>query len=88
MIVSRGTWWQWLLLALLLLGLLAGLAWLLEPYLPHLEPRLEAEARDRALQFSVRRPVEMQQAHHVGAAPPAVILGEQTLAPALGRPGD
>jgi hypothetical protein len=60
MIVSRGTWWQWLLLALLLLGLLAGLAWLIEPYLPHLEPRLEAEARDRAFQFSVRQPVELQ----------------------------
>ena len=59
-IVTRSTWWQWLLLALLLLLLLAGLAYLLRPYLPHLEPRLEAEARDRALEFSVRRPVELQ----------------------------
>ena len=59
--VTRSAWWQWLLLALLLLLLLAGLAWLLRPYLPHLEPRLEAEARDRALAFSVRQPVELQQ---------------------------
>jgi hypothetical protein len=59
-VAARGTWWQWLLLALLLLVLLAGLAWLLEPYLPHLEPRLEAEARDRAIAFSVRQPVELQ----------------------------
>ena len=59
-VVERATWWQWLLLALLLLLLLAGLAWLLRPYLPHLEPRLEAEARDRALAFSVRQPVELQ----------------------------
>ena len=58
--VERATWWQWLLLALLLLLLLAGLACLLRPYLPHLEPRLEAEARDRALGFSVRQPVELQ----------------------------
>ena len=60
-VVERATWWQWLLLALLLLLLLAGLAYLLRPYLPHLEPRLEAEARDRALEFSVRQPVELQQ---------------------------
>jgi hypothetical protein len=58
--VERASWWQWLLLALLLLLMLAGLAWLLRPYLPHLEPRLEAEARDRALAFSVRQPVELQ----------------------------
>ena len=58
---TRSTWWQWLLLALLLLLLLAGLAWLLRPYLPHLEPRLEAEARERALAFSVRQPTELQQ---------------------------
>jgi len=58
---TRSMWWQWLLLALLLLILLAGLAWLLRPYLPHLEPRLEAEARDRALAFSVRQPTELQQ---------------------------
>lgn len=55
-------WWQWLLLALLLLLLLALLAWLVRPYLPHLEPRLEAEARDRALALSVRQPLELQQA--------------------------
>src|SRR5690242_10507073 len=60
MVVERATWWQWLLLALLLLLLLAGLAYLLRPYLPHLESRLEAEARDRALEFSVRQPVELQ----------------------------
>jgi hypothetical protein len=60
---SRSTaWWQWLLLALLLLLLLAFLAWLVRPYLPHLEPRLEAEARDRALAMSVRQPLELQQA--------------------------
>ena len=58
--VERATWWQWLLLALLLLLMLAGLAWLMRPYLPHLEPRLEAEARDRALAFSVRQPAELQ----------------------------
>lgn len=59
-VAARATWWQWVLLALLLLLILAGLAWLLRPYLPHLEPRLEAEARDRALAFSVRQPVELQ----------------------------
>jgi hypothetical protein len=58
--VTRATWWQWLLLALLLLLLLAALAWVLRPYLPHLEARLESEARDRALAFSVRQPVELQ----------------------------
>ena len=58
----RSAWWQWLLLALLLLLLLAGLAWLVRPYLPHLEPRLEAEARDRALAMSVRQPAELQRA--------------------------
>ncbi len=59
---SRTQWWQWLMLALLLLGLLALLAWLVRPYLPHLEPRLEAEARDAALAMSVRQPAELQQA--------------------------
>jgi hypothetical protein len=57
---TRSTWWQWLLLALLLLLLLTGLAWVVRPYLPHLEPRLEADARDRALTLSVRQPVELQ----------------------------
>jgi hypothetical protein len=60
--LSRAAWWQWLLLALLLLLLLAGLAWLVRPYLPHLEPRLAAEARDRALEMSVRQPTELQRA--------------------------
>jgi hypothetical protein len=59
---TRSAWWQWLLLAFLLLLLLAGLAWLVRPYLPHLEPRLEAEARDRALAMSVRQPAELQRA--------------------------
>ena len=58
----RTPWWQWLLLAALLLLLLAVLAWLIRPYLPHLEPRLEAEARDAALSLSVRQPVELQNA--------------------------
>jgi hypothetical protein len=57
----RTAWWQWLLLALLLLAMLALLAWLVRPYLPHLEPRLEAEARERALSFAVRQPLELQQ---------------------------
>jgi hypothetical protein len=61
---SRGQWWQWLLLALLLLLLLALLAWLVRPYLPHLEPRLEAEARDAALTLSVKQPVGLQQARY------------------------
>lgn len=59
-LVERATWWQWLLLGLLLLLLLAALSWLIEPYLPRLEHRLEAEARDHALAFSVRQPVELQ----------------------------
>lgn len=57
----RTSWWQWVLLALLLLAMLALLAWLVRPYLPHLEPRLEAEARDRALSFAVRQPLELNQ---------------------------
>jgi len=57
----RTTWWQWLLLALLLLLMLALLAWLVRPYLPHLEPYLEAEARERALNLAVRHPLELQQ---------------------------
>src|SRR5581483_11441299 len=44
------------------LALLALLAWLIRPYLPHLEPRLEAEARDRAINMSVTQPAELQQA--------------------------
>jgi len=59
---GRTEWWQWLLLAAVLLALLALLAWLVRPYLPHLEPRLEADARDRALSLSVRQPLELQQA--------------------------
>ena len=46
----------------LLLLLLALLAWLVRPYLPHLEPWLEAEARDRALSLAVRQPLELQKA--------------------------
>jgi len=34
---TRSVWWQWLLLAALLLLLLALMAWLVRPYLPHLE---------------------------------------------------
>lgn len=62
MLPTRSTWWQWLLLALLLLGLLALLAWLVKPFLPRLEPRLEAEVRDRALAMSVQQPAELQRA--------------------------
>jgi hypothetical protein len=58
----RPTWWQWLLLAALLLLLLAVLAWIVRPYLPHIEPHLEAEARSRALAMSVRQPLQLQQA--------------------------
>ena len=58
---TRSAWWQWLLLAVLLLALLALLAWLVRPYLPHLEASLEAEARDRALSLAVRQPLELQQ---------------------------
>lgn len=59
---ARTAWWQWLLLAALLLLLLAFLAWLVRPYLPHIEGRLAAEARDAALSLSVRQPAELQQA--------------------------
>ncbi len=48
--------------AVLLLLLLAFAAWLVRPYLPRLEPVLEAEARERALGMSVRQPVELQKA--------------------------
>lgn len=58
---TRSVWWQWLLLGVLLLLLLALLAWLVRPYLPRLEPYLEAEARDRALSLAVRQPLELQQ---------------------------
>jgi hypothetical protein len=59
---SRSAWWQWLLLAALLLLLLAALAWVVRPYLPHIEPKLEADARDRALTMSVRKPLDLQNA--------------------------
>ncbi len=59
---ARTVWWQWLLLAALLLALLALLAWFVRPYLPHLEPRLEAEARERAFSMAVRQPLDLQQA--------------------------
>src|ERR1700730_9152008 len=58
---TRSVWWQWLLLGMLLMLMLALLAWLVRPYLPHLEPYLEAEARDRALSLAVRQPLELQQ---------------------------
>ena len=58
---ARTAWWQWLLLAALLLLLLAFLAWRVRPYLPHVENRLAAEARDAALSLSVRQPVDLQQ---------------------------
>lgn len=58
---TRSAWWQWLLLGMLLMLLLALLAWLVRPYLPHIEPYLEAEARDRALSLAVRQPLELQQ---------------------------
>ena len=58
---TRSVWWQWLLLGVLLMLMLALLAWLVRPYLPHLEPSLEAEARDRALSLAVRQPLELQQ---------------------------
>jgi hypothetical protein len=58
----RTAWWQWLLLAAVLLAMLALLAWLVRPYLPHLEPQLEAQARENALAFAVRQPLELQQA--------------------------
>lgn len=58
---TRTTWWQWLLLGVLLLLLLALLAWLVRPYLPRLEPMIEAEARERALGFAVRQPLDLQQ---------------------------
>jgi len=57
-VVATGTrrwWWQWLLLAHAADLLLALLAWLVRPYLPHIEPYLEAEARDRALSLAVRQ---------------------------------
>jgi hypothetical protein len=62
---TRSAWWQWLLLAVLLLLLLALLAWAVRPYLPHLEPWLEADARDRALGMAVRQPLEIQKARAV-----------------------
>lgn len=60
-VAPRTAWWQWLLLAALLLLLLALLAWLVRPYLPRIEPVIEAEARERALGFAVRQPLELQQ---------------------------
>jgi hypothetical protein len=59
---TRSVWWQWLLLGVLLLLLLAVLAWLVRPYLPHIEPMLEAKARETALSLAVRQPLELQQA--------------------------
>ena len=58
----RSTWWQWVLLAAFLLLLLALLAWIVRPYLPHIEPRLAEVARDQALTLPVHQPVALQQA--------------------------
>jgi hypothetical protein len=57
----RTVWWQWLLLGVVLMLILALLAWLVRPYLPRIEPYIEAEARERALGFAVRQPLELQQ---------------------------
>lgn len=57
----RTVWWQWLLLGIVLLLILALLAWLVRPYLPRIEPYIEAEARERALGFAIRQPLELQQ---------------------------
>jgi hypothetical protein len=57
----RTVWWQWLLLGVVLMLILAVLAWLVRPYLPRIEPYIEAEARERALGFAVRQPLELQQ---------------------------
>jgi hypothetical protein len=57
----RTVWWQWLLLGMLLMLILALLAWLVRPYLPRIEPYIEAEARERALRFGVLQPMELQQ---------------------------
>jgi len=57
----RTVWWQWLLLGVVLMLTLALLAWLVRPYLPRIEPYIEAEARERALGFAVRQPMELQQ---------------------------
>lgn len=57
----RTVWWQWLLLGVVLMLILALLAWLVRPYLPRIEPYIEAEARERALGFAVRQPMELQQ---------------------------
>jgi len=58
---ARTVWWQWLLLGVVLMLILALLAWLVRPYLPRIEPYIEAEARERALGFAVRQPLELQQ---------------------------
>lgn len=57
----RTLWWQWLLLGMVLMLILALLAWLVRPYLPRIEPYIEAEARERALGFAVRQPMQLQQ---------------------------
>jgi regulator of replication initiation timing len=57
----RTVWWQWLLLGVVLMLILALLAWLVRPYLPRIEPYIEAEARERALGLAVRQPAELQQ---------------------------
>lgn len=57
----RTVWWQWLLLGVVLMLILALLAWLVRPYLPRIEPYIEAKAREEALGFAVRQPAELQQ---------------------------
>ena len=57
----RTVWWQWLLLGVVLMLILAMLAWLVRPYLPRIEPYIEAQAREQALGFAVRQPAELQQ---------------------------
>jgi hypothetical protein len=59
---ARNVWWQWVLLAALLLLILAALAYVVRPYLPHIESQLAGEARERALAMSVRAPLELQTA--------------------------
>ncbi|MBM3644155.1 MAG: hypothetical protein FJX02_07420 [Alphaproteobacteria bacterium] len=61
-LAARSAWWQWVLLALLLVALLLLLAWLIKPYLPRLEPQLEAAARERVLKLSVQQPLEIVKA--------------------------
>ena len=51
---TRSAWWQWVLLAVLLLSLLAFLAWLIRPYLPHLEPQSRRRRASRRCNWRCR----------------------------------